>query len=217
MDEMALYALENFEQYRREVTFPSLPHPFDYEDLCLNFDLIEDEEAARDFGRPSEILCIATGNGGHDFGGALFFSSRSAPYRATHEGLPQLPTLCSRVPNLLVKLTILSNIVWFQCRVHRECIAYGVEVVANFAGHPWLGRRLCRAPQRIGRGFLPMIGRFNLSEQPLPLHHCGDATPQGRTYGRARIPWQARNRSEEEASQNSRLPLPFSLIPSPAA
>ncbi|KAJ8429900.1 hypothetical protein Cgig2_008785 [Carnegiea gigantea] len=48
-DDMALYVLENFEWYRREVVFRPLPLPSNYEDLCLGFDLTAAEEAARDF------------------------------------------------------------------------------------------------------------------------------------------------------------------------
>ncbi|KAJ8431098.1 hypothetical protein Cgig2_007514 [Carnegiea gigantea] len=51
-DEMALYALENFEGYRREVAFPPPPLPFDYEDMCLDFDVVVAEEAARNFRLP---------------------------------------------------------------------------------------------------------------------------------------------------------------------
>ncbi|KAJ8433719.1 hypothetical protein Cgig2_004348 [Carnegiea gigantea] len=39
MDGMALYLLENFEWYRREVAFPPLPLPSNYEDLCPDFNL----------------------------------------------------------------------------------------------------------------------------------------------------------------------------------
>ncbi|KAJ8444463.1 hypothetical protein Cgig2_024027 [Carnegiea gigantea] len=49
VDEMALYILENFEWYWREVVFPPLPFPYDYKDLCLDFDLATAEGAARDF------------------------------------------------------------------------------------------------------------------------------------------------------------------------
>lgn len=43
---MALYVLENFEWYWREVAFPPLPLPTDYQDLCPDFDLAKVEEAA---------------------------------------------------------------------------------------------------------------------------------------------------------------------------
>jgi len=49
-DKIALYPLENFEWYRREVIFPPLILPSDHEDLCSEFDLATAEEAARDFG-----------------------------------------------------------------------------------------------------------------------------------------------------------------------
>ena len=38
-DEMALYVLDNFEWYRREVVFPPRPLPYDYEELCPDFNL----------------------------------------------------------------------------------------------------------------------------------------------------------------------------------
>ncbi|KAJ8430171.1 hypothetical protein Cgig2_028057 [Carnegiea gigantea] len=46
---MALYILENFEYDWRDVAFPPLRLPDDYQYLCPNFDLTEAEEAARDF------------------------------------------------------------------------------------------------------------------------------------------------------------------------
>jgi len=45
MGEMAPYVLENFEWYSREVAFPPLPLPSNYEDLCPDFDLVATEEA----------------------------------------------------------------------------------------------------------------------------------------------------------------------------
>ncbi|KAJ8421918.1 hypothetical protein Cgig2_021607 [Carnegiea gigantea] len=48
-DEMALYALENFEWYYRKVAFPPLPLPSNYEGLCLDFDLATIKEATRNF------------------------------------------------------------------------------------------------------------------------------------------------------------------------
>ncbi|KAJ8443306.1 hypothetical protein Cgig2_015784 [Carnegiea gigantea] len=62
-DKMALYVLENFEWYHREVAFPPLPLPSDYKDLCLDFDLAVAEGAAQDFGLPeipwwSSLLCF---------------------------------------------------------------------------------------------------------------------------------------------------------------
>jgi len=52
IDEMALYALGNFEWYQREVAFPPLPLPFDYKDLCSDFDLIVVEKYVRDYDLP---------------------------------------------------------------------------------------------------------------------------------------------------------------------
>ena len=52
MDEMTLYVLGNFEWYCREVAFPPLPLPSDYEDLCPGFDLAMAEEYARDYNLP---------------------------------------------------------------------------------------------------------------------------------------------------------------------
>ncbi|KAJ8438645.1 hypothetical protein Cgig2_016391 [Carnegiea gigantea] len=51
-DEMALYVLKNFEWYRKEVAFPPLLLPSDYEDLYPDFDLAVAEEIARDFDVP---------------------------------------------------------------------------------------------------------------------------------------------------------------------
>ncbi|KAJ8423521.1 hypothetical protein Cgig2_011982 [Carnegiea gigantea] len=51
-DEMALYALGNFEWYRREVVFPPRPLPCDYEELCSDFALAMVEEYARDYDVP---------------------------------------------------------------------------------------------------------------------------------------------------------------------
>ncbi|KAJ8431642.1 hypothetical protein Cgig2_001965 [Carnegiea gigantea] len=48
-DEIALYVFKNFGWYRREVVFPSLPLPYDYKDLYLDFDLIATKEAVWDF------------------------------------------------------------------------------------------------------------------------------------------------------------------------
>jgi len=48
-DQMALYILENFEWYWREVAFPPLPLLYDYKDLCPDFDLAAATEAAQDF------------------------------------------------------------------------------------------------------------------------------------------------------------------------
>ncbi|KAJ8432401.1 hypothetical protein Cgig2_010003 [Carnegiea gigantea] len=45
-DEMTLYVLSNFEWYCREVAFPSLPLPSDYEELYSGFVLAEVEEYA---------------------------------------------------------------------------------------------------------------------------------------------------------------------------
>jgi len=39
MDQMTFYILENFEWDRREVVFPPLTLPYDYKDLCPDFDL----------------------------------------------------------------------------------------------------------------------------------------------------------------------------------
>ncbi|KAJ8419411.1 hypothetical protein Cgig2_025508 [Carnegiea gigantea] len=55
-DEMAFYVLGNFEWYRREVAFPPLPLPYDYEELCLDFVLAEAEEYARDYEFPSHPM-----------------------------------------------------------------------------------------------------------------------------------------------------------------
>ncbi|KAJ8425253.1 hypothetical protein Cgig2_015860 [Carnegiea gigantea] len=49
MDEMALYVLGNFEYYRREVVFPPRPLPYDYRELCPNFNLTMVEEFAQDY------------------------------------------------------------------------------------------------------------------------------------------------------------------------
>ncbi|KAJ8426919.1 hypothetical protein Cgig2_010437 [Carnegiea gigantea] len=58
---MALHALENFNGYRREVAFPPLPLPSDYEDLCLDFDLASVEEATRNFRLPEmpQVMFLA--------------------------------------------------------------------------------------------------------------------------------------------------------------
>ena len=48
-DEMALYVLENFEWCTRELSFPSSPLPYDYRDLCPNFNVAAVDEASRDF------------------------------------------------------------------------------------------------------------------------------------------------------------------------
>ncbi|KAJ8425979.1 hypothetical protein Cgig2_029026 [Carnegiea gigantea] len=60
-DEMALYILENFEWYRREVAFPPLPLPTNYKDLCLDFNLAAAKEAAWDFRLPeiSQVVFFA--------------------------------------------------------------------------------------------------------------------------------------------------------------
>ncbi|KAJ8423769.1 hypothetical protein Cgig2_023009 [Carnegiea gigantea] len=47
IDEMVHYVVENFEWYHRGFSFPPLPLPYDYEDLCPNFNL-----PARDFELP---------------------------------------------------------------------------------------------------------------------------------------------------------------------
>ncbi|KAJ8426729.1 hypothetical protein Cgig2_011550 [Carnegiea gigantea] len=47
--EIALYILENCEWDWREVAFPSLRLPDDYQDLCPDFDLSQAKEAAQDF------------------------------------------------------------------------------------------------------------------------------------------------------------------------
>ncbi|KAJ8421005.1 hypothetical protein Cgig2_021764 [Carnegiea gigantea] len=51
-DEMELYALGNFEWYRREAVFPPRPLLYDYEELCPDFDLAMDEEYAQDYKVP---------------------------------------------------------------------------------------------------------------------------------------------------------------------
>ncbi|KAJ8420830.1 hypothetical protein Cgig2_008426 [Carnegiea gigantea] len=51
-DEMPLCAFENFNWYRREVAFPLLPLPSDYENLFIDFDLAVAEEATQNFGLP---------------------------------------------------------------------------------------------------------------------------------------------------------------------
>ncbi|KAJ8444774.1 hypothetical protein Cgig2_011736 [Carnegiea gigantea] len=51
-DEMVRYVVENFEWYHRGVSFPPLPLPSDYEDLCPDFDLAVAKEATRDFKLP---------------------------------------------------------------------------------------------------------------------------------------------------------------------
>jgi len=48
-DKMALYVLEKFDWYCREVAFPPLPLPSDYKDLCPDFDLATTKETTRDF------------------------------------------------------------------------------------------------------------------------------------------------------------------------
>ncbi|KAJ8438471.1 hypothetical protein Cgig2_008958 [Carnegiea gigantea] len=48
-DEIALYILDNFEWDRREVVFPPLPLPYDYKDMCLDFNLTTTEEATGTF------------------------------------------------------------------------------------------------------------------------------------------------------------------------
>jgi len=39
MDEIALYVLDNFEWYRREVVLPTRPLSYDYGELCPDFSL----------------------------------------------------------------------------------------------------------------------------------------------------------------------------------
>ncbi|KAJ8422319.1 hypothetical protein Cgig2_027688 [Carnegiea gigantea] len=48
-DEMTFYVLENFEWDQREFAFPPLLLPYDYKDLCPDFNLAAAEEAAQDF------------------------------------------------------------------------------------------------------------------------------------------------------------------------
>ncbi|KAJ8441400.1 hypothetical protein Cgig2_002359 [Carnegiea gigantea] len=45
--EMVLYILDNFEWYRREVVCATGPMPYDYEELCPDFDLVVAEEYAQ--------------------------------------------------------------------------------------------------------------------------------------------------------------------------
>ena len=44
---MALYVLDNFEWYRKEVVFSSKPLLYDYEELCPDFNLVVAEEHAQ--------------------------------------------------------------------------------------------------------------------------------------------------------------------------
>lgn len=46
IEEMALYVLENFKRYQIEVAFPPLLLSYDYQELCLEFDLVEAEGVA---------------------------------------------------------------------------------------------------------------------------------------------------------------------------
>ncbi|KAJ8438772.1 hypothetical protein Cgig2_009890 [Carnegiea gigantea] len=57
-NEMALYALENFEWYCREVALPPLPLLSDYKDLRLDFDLAATEEAAHNFGLSEMVQVV---------------------------------------------------------------------------------------------------------------------------------------------------------------
>ncbi|KAJ8435881.1 LOW QUALITY PROTEIN: hypothetical protein Cgig2_008421 [Carnegiea gigantea] len=52
-DEMALYVLGNFEWYRREVVFPPRPLPYDYEELCWDFELAIAKNAPKTSRSPS--------------------------------------------------------------------------------------------------------------------------------------------------------------------
>ena len=51
-DEIALYVMDNFEWYRREVVFPPGPLPYYYKELCPDFDLAVAEEYAQDYEVP---------------------------------------------------------------------------------------------------------------------------------------------------------------------
>ncbi|KAJ8430160.1 hypothetical protein Cgig2_028046 [Carnegiea gigantea] len=58
-DEMALYVLENFKWDQREISFHHLPLPYDYKDMCLNFNLLRLRRSPRTFfflGYPSFTL-----------------------------------------------------------------------------------------------------------------------------------------------------------------
>ncbi|KAJ8432298.1 hypothetical protein Cgig2_019227 [Carnegiea gigantea] len=71
MDKMALYILENFEWYWREVVFPPLPLPYNYRDLFLKFDLVAVEEATGDFHLPQipqVVFCAMLPNGAMKLG-----------------------------------------------------------------------------------------------------------------------------------------------------
>ncbi|KAJ8431879.1 hypothetical protein Cgig2_001571 [Carnegiea gigantea] len=61
MDEITLYILDNFEWYRREVVFPSRPLPYDYKELCSDFDLAVAKEYAQDYEVPElhQVLFMA--------------------------------------------------------------------------------------------------------------------------------------------------------------
>ncbi|KAJ8422466.1 hypothetical protein Cgig2_017473 [Carnegiea gigantea] len=52
MDETALYVLGNFEGCRSEVVFPPGPLPYNYEELCPDFNLTAPEEYTQDFEVP---------------------------------------------------------------------------------------------------------------------------------------------------------------------
>ncbi|KAJ8439002.1 hypothetical protein Cgig2_012998 [Carnegiea gigantea] len=57
-EEMAFHVLETFNWHLRRATFPSLPPPVDYQDLCSNFILSDAKVTALDFLLPEIVQVV---------------------------------------------------------------------------------------------------------------------------------------------------------------